>query len=117
MSPNLRTDLLRFSLDGGQSFVELTPDTPAYDPAGHNYRYSVVGQGQPLQIRVTAGSTNDNYGQLQVKVSDSPRAIAPDNFSTLATNPDGAFTGRLKDGPQGALARRSAALRRRPAAP
>jgi len=54
---------IQLSIDGGTSFNPLTP-TPEEIRADHTYLYAIIGQGQPLIIKIADDPHNDNYGQI-----------------------------------------------------
>ncbi|MCP3919934.1 MAG: hypothetical protein GY711_30765 [bacterium] len=58
---------VEFDLGVGQGWTTIPTTTPLYAP-GHEYEYSIVGEGAPLRIHVADGVYADNYGQLRVRV-------------------------------------------------
>lgn len=59
---------LQMSLDGGATFAHIEPIGGPYSTpqTGHLYRYTVTGQGHPLEVSVIDTPVADNYGKLRV---------------------------------------------------
>ena len=58
---------LELSLDGGATWGHPAPLDPEIKP-GHTYQYQIIGEGQPLRLRVFDSNPSDNYGQLRIQV-------------------------------------------------
>jgi hypothetical protein len=60
---------LKFSLDGGKSFL-LPPRMTWQYRGDHTYTYEVTGQGYPLKVRLDDAPLEDNYGQIFVTIEE-----------------------------------------------
>ena len=65
--PNETISTMMFSLDGGNSYSIPVPMVSEYRP-DHTYTYEVIGQGQPLMVRLDDAPLDDNYGQIFVVI-------------------------------------------------
>ena len=62
------SQLLTFSLDGGGTYAHIEPfGGPYVTPlTGHQYRYTVTGQGFPLHVKLNDVNPPDNYGKFRI---------------------------------------------------
>ena len=59
---------MRVSLDDGETFYNPDPVDKEYR-RDHSYEYSIEGQGFQLIVKLDDSTLNDNYGQIQVSIS------------------------------------------------
>jgi len=58
---------LEFSVDGGSTWVSMTPNETEYQE-DHHYNYVLTGGGYPLKARFIDSNTADNHGQFEITV-------------------------------------------------
>jgi hypothetical protein len=66
----LESGSTKFSLDNGASLVNLRPIDNEFS-GSHTYRYTLIGQGAPLLIRLGDSYYPDNYGQFSITVEQN----------------------------------------------
>lgn len=61
-----------FQVNTGQGYAHPTPigSAPGELRADHTYRYRITGHGAPATFRIVDQPTNDNYGMLEITVSE-----------------------------------------------
>lgn len=64
-----QTDRLGYSLDGGNTWLELQTADPGSAPnPEHTYHLTVIGQGAPVHFGIDDEKTEDNYGIIKFTV-------------------------------------------------
>lgn len=64
---------LDFSVDGGATYADPEPiGAPTAPDPDHTYRFALVGQGLPVQVKREDSPSDDNYGRLQLEVFRQP---------------------------------------------
>jgi hypothetical protein len=63
----LRNPTVQVSLDGGKTWKHPASKA-AFDAAGHEYNYELMGDDAALQVRLVDSPASDNYGRLQFVV-------------------------------------------------
>ena len=66
---------LKYSLDGGKTWGNLTPPVNNIPDPDHYYIYQLTGQGSHLQLRFSDSNYTDNYGQYRITLNRADKAL------------------------------------------